>query len=207
MLRYVLIAEDHPICTTALTMAIHSLDSAIVVDTVATLADARHALNDRTYDAVFLDLGLKDSEGLVNLSVLRSLSPDIPILIVSANDSPTIVARSRALGAQGFLSKSAPISDMKEAVNCILSGTTYFSDTAHGAQDGTGHMENALARLSKAQTKVMIELARGHSNKVIAYELGLSEATIKSHLSAIFRVLGVTNRSQAILALKTDGSA
>lgn len=203
MLRSVLIVEDHPICVAALVMAIHAFDSAVVVDSVETLREAREHVTQKEYDAILLDLGLKDSQGLANLSVINSINKTVPILIVSSNDAPRVMARSRALGAKGFLSKTAPVSEMARAVSAILSGGEYFIE---GLETLVGSQldEGAFARLSPAQSKVMVELAGGHSNKIIAYELGLSEATVKSHLSAIFRVLGVTNRAQAILALKAE---
>lgn len=202
MLRTVLIAEDHPICVQALTFALHSLDNAIVPECVDTLSDAGTHVRSGGLAAVLLDLGLKDSQGLANLSVLRSLDKDVPILIVSANDSENVMRRAQALGANGFLSKTASIAEMKTAIGRILDGERYFDALEElGDPNDTDPMA-LLDRLSPAQTRVMIELSRGHANKVIAYELGLSEPTVKSHLSAIYKALGVSNRSQAILALK-----
>ena len=203
MLRTVLIAEDHPICVQALTFAIHSLDSAVDVVCVDTLAAAERRVRAGGLSAVLLDLGLKDSNGLPNLSLLRSLDSSVPILVVSANDSPNVIMQAKSLCANGFLSKSAPISEMKQAIAKVLEGECYFVGLEELSADDKQSPKLPLQLLSPAQTRVMIALSRGHSNKVIAHELSLSETTIKTHLSAIYKVLGVTNRSQAILALKT----
>lgn len=205
MLRSVLIVEDHPICVAALTMAAHAFDTAISVESVATLKEAQAHVSQKGYEAILLDLGLKDSQGLANLSVLHALRKSVPILIVSSNDSLGVMARARALGAKGFLSKTAAVSEMTRAIAAVMSGEEYFTEELDDVREGSpGGAE--VVRLSPAQTKVMVELAQGHSNKIIAYELGLSEATVKSHLSAVFRVLGVTNRAQAILALQAHDS-
>lgn len=198
MLRRVLVADDHPLCSAALTLTVHSIDSAVLVDTAVSIAEVQLALTRDHYDAVFLDLDLKDSQGLVNLSMVRGVDKNVPVLIVSGNDRSEVIARARSLGARGFLSKSASVAVMKEAVQAILDGASYFPNLAEDADPLT----SAIDRLSPAQTKVVIELAKGHSNKVIADNLDLSEATVKSHLSAIFKVLGVTNRTQAIIELQ-----
>ena len=203
MLRSVLIVEDHPICVAALTMAAHAYDSAIEVESLATLKEARERISQKKFDAILLDLGLKDSQGLTNVSVLHSVGKAVPILVVSSNDSLLVMARARALGASGFLSKAAPMSEMTRAISAVMNGETYFIRELESINEGDAE-EAAIARLSPAQTKVMVELAQGHANKIIAYELGLSEATVKSHLSSIFKALGVSNRAQAILALKAQ---
>lgn len=202
MLRNLLIADDHPICSMALKEAALSVDSALVVVTVDSLKGAQTELRNGDYAAIILDLALVDSQGLSNVSLIRSAHPKLPILVVSGNDAAPIPQRVAALGAKGFLSKSAPIPAMKSAVSVVLEGGSYFPGLANGDAQEPG----VLAQLSPAQTKVTVELARGSSNKVIAHDLGLSEATVKSHLSAIFRVLGVSNRSQAILALQQSSA-
>ena len=203
MIRSLLIADDHPICSMALTEAARSVDSALIVKTVESLADTQAELRNGQYAALILDLALVDSQGLSNVSLVKSAFPALPILVVSGNDTVPIPARVAALGAKGFLSKSAPIAEMKSAISVVLEGGSYFPNV-----DDTGAVEPGFVeQLSPAQTRVTVELVRGSSNKVIAHELGLSEATVKSHLSAIFRILGVSNRSQAILALKQSSAS
>ena len=206
MLRRVLVADDHPLCSAALTLTVHSIDSAVVVDTAVSIAEVERALVRERYDALFLDLALKDSQGLANLSMVRNLNKDIPVLVVSGKDRGEVIARVKSLGARGFLSKSASVAVMKEAVDAVLGGATYFPDLPDAIPEDADQLSSAIERLSPAQTKVVIELAKGHSNKVIADDLDLSEATVKSHMSAIFKVLGVTNRAQAIIALQESSA-
>lgn len=206
-MRTVLIVEDHPICVAALVMAIQAIDEAISVDSVDTLKEAREHIRTIKYEAVLLDLGLKDSQGLTNLTALKALTKATPILIVSSNDSEDIEARARVLGARGFLRKTAPVSQMKLAVAAILDGSEYFPELQAPDQDLPTTELPPAPQISPAQSRVMAELAKGNSNKIIAHELNLSEATVKSHLSAIFKALRVTNRTQAILALRGEQGA
>ena len=198
MLRHLLIAEDHPLCASALSSAAQGRDSAIVVDICDTLHDTQAKLATREYDAILLDLGLKDSDGLINLTLLRSQNAHVPILIVSAAPGVDLPEKASSMGAQGYLNKQASLDEMADAIEAVMDGKTYFPTLPDGEHPRT----SAVAGLSRAQMRVMHELATGHSNKIIAYNLGLAEATVKSHLSAIYRALRVTNRSEAILTLK-----
>lgn len=195
MLRYLLIAEDHPICFAALEIAAHSRDSAIFVEASETLAGTVERLGCREYSALLLDLGLKDSQGIINLKTIRDHHPRIPILIISAQDDLSVQFRARAFGAQGFLSKKASLDRMGEAIEVVMAGGRHFDLPA----DAPAEDPDLLDSLSAAQVKILQQLLSGHSNKVIAYNLDISESTVKSHLHAIFRILGVSNRSQAIM--------
>ena len=198
MIRNLLIADDHPICAMALREAALSVDSALMVTVVASLSDVETGLRRDDYAALILDLALADSQGLCNVAMVRARHPGLPILVVSGNEAAAIPQRVAAMGAAGFLSKSATIAQMKSAITVVLAGGAYFPGL-----DRDAAIRNApIEQFSPAQTKVTIELARGSSNKMIAHQLGLSEATVKSHLSAIYRTLGVSNRSQAIIALQ-----
>lgn len=197
-MRQLLIADDHPICAAAFEEAALSVDSATTVTIVESLSDAKAALRTGNFAAMILDLTLADRQGLSNVSTVRAAYPDLPILVVSGSDVPAITRRVAVLGARGFLSKKAPIAQMRSAVTVVLEGGSYFP----GIDGSSNENPPLLEQLSPAQTKVTIELARGHSNKIIAHQLSLSEATVKSHLSAIYRRLNVSNRSQAILALQ-----
>lgn len=167
----------------------------MLVSTAETLSGIRELLCGDGFDALLLDLALKDCQGLANLAAVQALAPRLPVLVVSGNTAPDLPAKAAMLGARGFLNKTAPLSEMKSAIAVILEGGTWFPQREERSENLTG-------RLSPAQLRVMSELAQGKSNKLIAYSLGLTEPTIKSHLSAIYRALGVYNRSQALLALR-----
>ena len=179
-------------------LAISSIDGRFEVILADSIKEVQSTLRERPCDTLLLDLGLADSEGLTNLTIALSVQPDLRVLIVSGNDSVNVISRAERLGASGFLSKSAPLDKMRSAISVVLEGGTYFPQL----KDAEQVEQTVTDRLSPAQSRVLIELANGHSNKIIAHELNLSEATVKSHLSAIYRILGVTNRAQAILALQ-----
>ena len=195
MIRRLIIADDHPICVSALTSAVNAVDEGILVSTTDTLAGVRDLIAQGPFDALLLDLALKDSQGLANLVAVRAAAPKLPVLVVSGNAAADLPARAAMLGARGFLNKTAPLAEMKSAIAVILEGGTWFPLREEPA-------DSLADKLSPAQMRVMAELAQGKSNKLIAYSLGLTEPTIKSHLSAIYRAIGVHNRSQALLALR-----
>ncbi|WP_165912059.1 response regulator transcription factor [Novosphingobium sp. PhB165] len=195
MIRRLIIADDHPICVSALTSAVHAVDNSMLVSTAETLAGIRDLLAAESFDALLLDLALKDCQGLANLAAVQAIAPRMPVLVVSGNAAADLPAKAATLGARGFLNKTAPLAEMKSAIAVILEGGTWFP-----LREEQG--EGLASKLSPAQLRVMSELAQGKSNKLIAYSLGLTEPTIKSHLSAIYRALGVHNRSQALLALR-----
>lgn len=202
LLKYLLVAEDHPICTVAIDMAAHAYESAIVVTGVQTLDAAKDQLEARRFDGMVLDLGLKDSQGFINLSIVHSIAPRMPILVVSATEQPDAAAKARSLGARGFLPKSAPMDEMTSAIAAVLNGGEWFED---GLDNDAELESDQIKLLSGAQLRVMREVAKGQPNKIIAADLGLAEQTVKTHVSAALKTLGVTNRSQAILRLKEMG--
>lgn len=202
MLKYLLIADDHPICVAALTRAVEQIDGAITVETATCLADVAQRISERQYDAVVLDLRLPDGDGFEGLALLAQHCPATPVAIVSSSDSPQHVRRAAGLGARGFISKAASVDEMKDAVVALLDGRTAFPRGFDFNETGTARETDPLAQLTPAQLRVLRELRNGHANKEIGFRLGLAEQTIKSHLSAIFRALGVSNRNQAMLALR-----
>lgn len=202
MTRTVLIADNQPICAHAYKCVVQRLDGAIEVEMVDSISAVESAIAKTSYTALLLDPELSDSEGLVNLSLVRSYQPKLPVLVISGSASPTAAVKAQVMGARGFLSKRASVEDIRAALSVILLGGQWFPNLA--APNSIPAVE--LNRLSPAQTRVMVELGRAKPNKLIAHNLNVTEATVKSHLSAIYRALNVSNRSQAILALQqTNG--
>lgn len=202
MLKYLLIADDHPICVAALTMAAQRVDGAIAVETATSLAEVEQRISERRYDAVLLDLRLPDGDGFEGLAMLARRCPKTPVAIVSSSDSPQHVRRAAELGACGFVSKAASVEAMHDALAALLEGKPAFPDGFDLTDTGSGRAPDPLAQLTPAQLRVLRELRDGHANKEIGFRLELAEPTVKRHLSAIFRALGVTNRSQAMLAMR-----
>lgn len=150
---------------------------------------------------VLLDLMLPDATGFSALIRLQQLLPGKPIAIVSGRTDAHAVAMARTFGVAAYLSKSDPVQSLVNAVGAVLRGESLFppdSPPEPAAQNFT----KRLATLSAAQLRVLTFLADGRLNKQIAGEMNITEGTVKQHLSAIFRKLGVNNRTQAILAIR-----
>lgn len=197
-------ADDHPLCVAALTMAAHAVDATIAVEEAGTLAEAEARARAAPPDLVLLDLMLPDVQGFAGLALLQAVLPGVPVAIVSSREDEAAVRQAVALGARGYLSKSAPLDRMIAAIRALLDGGRWFPEDspvpalAMPANDVAARM----GTLSVAQLRVLHAIADGRQNKQIAWDLQLAEPTVKSHLAAIFRKLGVANRTQAVLALR-----
>ncbi len=194
----VLIVDDHPMCGAALAMATRAVDAEAVVEQVESLGGAEAKAKDRHFDLVLLDLMLPDVAGMGGLLLLKHMLPNATVAIVSSREDPAVVRGAVAYGAKGFIPKSASMADMIDILRKLMAGETSFPEKILGAEvddPSTGR----LAELSAAQLRVLRAIASGRQNKQIAFELGIAEPTVKSHLAAIFRKLDVTNRTQAVL--------
>jgi DNA-binding NarL/FixJ family response regulator len=198
MAETVLIVDDHPMFATALTYACQAVDPGMTVVTAKTLAEAEARLEEEAFSLILLDLVLPDVAGMTGLALIRAIAPAAAVVLVTGKDDAETIAAARALGVRGFLSKAMPLGEMVEAIRRILAGATILPPSAPSREAETA---DRLSELSLAQIKVLRAIASGRQNKQIAYDLGLAEPTIKSHLAAIFRKLRVTNRTQAVLLL------
>ncbi|HTG38053.1 response regulator transcription factor [Sphingomonas sp.] len=192
-----IIADDHPMCREAARIALGLVAPDSEVVQAGSLADV--LAETRSVDLVILDLGLPDSQGIASLIDVARGRPSTPILIVSGTDRPDAEARAAANGAAGFVSKAAPIERLIDAIRTVVGGGTHFTPGLQpAAPDGA---EARLATLTPAEARVLRAMRGGGLNKQIAFELGLSEITIKQHVKAILRKLDVVNRTQAVLML------
>lgn len=199
-----MIADDHPLSREGLALAVRHAIPGISVVGAGTIAEAEAIAAKRTPIAlVLLDLMLPDTTGFAGLVRLKLALPRTPIVVVTAKQEPELAAGARELGASGFLPKSSPLDEIAQALRKIAAGETVFPAIAAVTFDsGLLSIRDRIASLSDAQRRVLFALASGHANKRIAYDLSITEATVKAHLTAIFRRLGVTNRLQAMLALQ-----
>jgi len=197
-----LVADDHPLVAEALAMASRVAAPEYVVDAVGSIAAAEALARERRgYRLVLLDLMLPDARGFSGFLRLQHVLGNVSIVIVTAHRRPELVEAARALGAAGFLSKSQPLDELARAIREVVAGRHVFPSTA--ADDGGAKTAmGKIATLSGAQLRVLLALADGRLNKQIAGDLGVTEATVKAHLTAIFRKLEVTNRTQALLAMQ-----
>jgi DNA-binding NarL/FixJ family response regulator len=225
----VLLIDDHPLILSALQGVIQGMGSHVEVVGVGGARAAREALaRADDFDLLLLDLRLGDADGFELLTELRNGWPAIPVVVVSASDRSADVIRAIDLGAMGFVPKRASNETLTEALNVVMSGGIYLppidlrndSDTdpsaiarpaaeAQGAARGPDHgapASLAAFRLTPRQTDVLNLLLRGQSNKLIARELDLSVETVKDHVAAVLRALGVHSRTQAVLAVSQMSS-
>ncbi|MGZ6019102.1 MAG: response regulator transcription factor [Phenylobacterium sp.] len=149
-------------------------------------------------DAILLDLKLPDSEGLSAISAFGQQNPSVPIIIVSASEEPADVRRALELGALGYVPKSASPETLISAIRLVLSGAIYVPPLMLEA--GDDHASAKASALTQRQTEILAAIAGGGSNRDIGQMFGLSEKTVKAHISAIFRTMGVSSRTQAAAA-------
>jgi DNA-binding NarL/FixJ family response regulator len=205
VVSFVLVVDDHPVFCAAMLMVVEAAEPGTQVKSVADLAAAEVVVRKQGFDLILLDMALPDVQGMSGLLLLRQLQPAAPIAIVSARDDAQLVRRSAECGARGFIPKSMPIELMVNAVKVFLAGGQWFPEGTF-ATDISAEERAFAARfrqLSSAQLRILRAIADGRMNKQIAHDLGIAETTVKSHLQAIFRKLGVANRMQAVIALNS----
>lgn len=206
----ILIVDDHPLFRGALNQALSAGDATMDIREVGSLDELSGALaEDSNVDLILLDLSMPGVQGFSGLLYLRAQHPEIPVVIVSANEDPHVIRRAIDFGASGFVPKSQPTNAIREAVERVLSGEIWTpADLASmPADDETVDLVRRLSTLTPQQVRVLMMLGEGLLNKQIAYKLGVSEATIKAHVSAILQKLGVDSRTQAVIAVnKIDAS-
>jgi DNA-binding NarL/FixJ family response regulator len=157
-------------------------------------------------DLLFLDLNMPGVSGFSALAYIRSNHESLPTVIVSATDDPAVIRRSIQHGASGFIPKSSPIATLEGGIKAVLDGEVWVPagiDLHEGGLDSEeARIAAALSSLTPHQFRVLMMLGEGLLNKQIAFQLGVSEATIKAHVTAVLRKMGVHNRTQAVLALE-----
>ena len=194
----IVVADDHPLFRAALGSALARAAPGATVEETPSLAGAREALGRGPVDLLLLDLKLSDSEGFAGLAEVRGDFPAVPVAVVSASEDAATVRRALAFGAAGFIPKSATLTEMVEALGAILAGDVWAPATPDAVEEEP--MEARIASLTPSQLKILVGLQQGRLNKQIAFDLGVTEATIKAHLTSVFRKLGVQNRTQAVIA-------
>ena len=194
----ILIADDHPLVREALRHALSDVLPGARLLEAASLPDALAQLDQDTVDLAILDLNMPGMNGLAGLASLRGQEPSLPIAIVSAATDPDVVRRALDLGAAGFLPKSLPLPTIADAIRNILAGEVWLPEglTLTSPPDAASR----LKELTPQQLKVLAMMSQGLPNKQIAYELSVGEPTVKAHVTVILRKLGVTSRTQAVIA-------
>ena len=195
----ILIADDHPLTREGLSLATRAAVPGAVVHGAGTIAEAAALLGQwESCRMILLDFVMPDAHGFAGLLTLQSIVPKTPIVVVSAREEAALVDAAKALGAVGYLFKSRPLDEISNNLRAVDEGRTVFP-VGTTPDQGIAAARARIADLSPAQHAVLMALADGRSNKQIAYDLSVTEATIKAHLTTVFRKLGVQNRTQAVI--------
>jgi DNA-binding NarL/FixJ family response regulator len=193
-MKRILLADDHPLFRQALRAVIAGSQPDFAVEEADTLEGAQRALQQmKDIELVLLDLKMPDCSGFGGLLTLRAAHPLLSIIVISASCDPSIVDRAIRFGASGFIPKSATYAHIAQGLQAVLDGDIW---APAGVSDGTP-LAAVIASLTPNQMKVLTGLQQGLVNKQIAATMGVSSATVKVHMSAMFRKLGVVNRTQA----------
>ena len=205
----IVIADDHPLFRGALRQAIGSLMPAARVIEANGIEELNETLAaEKDMDLILLDLTMPGVQGFSGLIALRAQHPELPVVIVSANQEATVIRRAIEFGASGFIPKSLNVDAIGKAIASVLAGDTWTPpdiDLTAAEDKETADLVRRLATLTPQQVRVLMMLSEGLLNKQIAYELGVSEATVKAHVSAILDKLGVDSRTQAVIAAAKIG--
>ena len=199
-----LIADDHPLFRGALREAVTGLFREVDIAEAGTFEEVTElAERGGDVDLILLDLSMPGVRGFSGLMYLRAQYPSLPVVVVSANDDPAVIRRCMEFGASGFIPKRLGIEALRAAIARVLQGEIFTPadvDLSRPADAETAATIAKLATLTPQQVRVLMMLSGGLLNKQIAYELGVSEATVKAHVSAILQKLGVESRTQAVIA-------
>ena len=207
MSRLVIIADDHPLFRAALRQAVtQTVDGVDIIeaDSIAALQQAIETHPEA--DLLLLDLNMPGAHGFSGLVFTRGQYPALPVVVVSGSEDPPIMRRAIEHGAAGFIPKSAPLPTISDAIRDVLNGEIWLPpqmrDQLQQLNTTSNDFSEKLASLTPQQFRVLGMLAEGLLNKQIAYELDVSEATVKAHMTAVFKKLGVRNRTQAVIAMQ-----
>jgi DNA-binding NarL/FixJ family response regulator len=204
----ILIVEDHALVREAMAQTLARLEAGTECVEAMNSEEALARLEESPdWDLAVIDLMLPDLNGFSLLAVLAKRFPDVPTIVVSALDDAASIRRAIKGGASGFVSKASSGDVLRAAVKCVLAGGIYAPDLEpeNPAKRADAPVSERFG-LTAGQTRVLDLLAQGKTNREIADFLGLSEGTVKVHMSAIFRALNVSNRAQALVVISRNGT-
>lgn len=203
ILQRALIVDDHPLFCDALALTLRAVAGIGAIETAGSLAAALERLaRGQAVDVVVLDLDLPDVDGLDGLLRLRAEAPDIPVLVVSSMSGDALIGAALAAGAVGFVPKHSGRESFRAAFEALRAGRPHLPGD-YCAEDAAARPASAavarMAQLTRQQARILELICQGMLNKQIAYELSIAETTVKAHVTAIMRKLGVQSRTQAVL--------
>ncbi|MFC7704144.1 response regulator [Plastorhodobacter daqingensis] len=201
----ILIIDDHPLFGDALSMTLSHAFGLRRARTAISLEMAQKMMRDAPPDAIVLDLRLPDVEGIEGIMALHRQAAGVPLTVISAEIDSAMVSAAMAAGAKGFISKSLPRNRMIDAFDRMWSGECvtpegYDPDAGLAADAELADLMRRFASLTPQQMNILRLICQGRPNKIISYELSITEATVKTHIAAIMQKINVRNRTQAALA-------
>jgi DNA-binding NarL/FixJ family response regulator len=201
----VIVADDHPLFRTAIKEALEASQGETTFLEASSFESLQKLVDqNQDVDLVLLDLHMPGVSGFAGLVYLCKRYPSVPVVIISATEDPLVIQRALEHGAAGFIPKSSSLETITSAIAQVLMGEIWVPTSVHsnlpGNNDSELELAERMAQLTPQQFKVLMMMSQGLLNKQIAYDLGVSEATIKAHVTAIMNKLGVSNRTQAVLA-------
>lgn len=201
----IVIVDDHPLFRDALRQALSDSFDDLEIAEAGSLDGLSQVLEGNAdVDLVLLDLSMPGIKGFSGLMYLRAQYPEIPVVVVSANEDPAAIRRCLEFGASGFVPKSLPVETIRAAIGDVLKGEVWTPpdlDLDQAGDGKTAELVTRLATLTPQQVRVLMMLSEGLLNKQIAFKLSVSEATVKAHVSAILQKLNVDSRTQAVIAV------
>lgn len=202
----VLIADDHPLFRQALSLAVQRVAPDMVLREAGTLAAALRSCGEaEDLRLILLDLKMPGAVGYSGIALLHAEKPEVPILVISSAEGESAAQEARAFGAIGFLRKDSDLSVIEAAIARALDSAPPAPSLAPAPAQPVDEVRQTVAGLTPTQLKVLLAVLEGQLNKQIAHSLGMSEATVKAHMTAIMRKLDVRNRTQAALVARSLG--
>lgn len=205
MTQQIIIADDHPLFRAAVAQAVRQAVGTVDLVEADSIDSLQKALdNDSDVDLILLDLNMPGAHGFSGLAFLRGQYPAIPVVIVSGTEDIPVMRKAMVSGAAGFIPKSSSLETITHAIRSVLGGDLFWPSgvDASGEPVPISEAESRLGTLTPQQFRVLGMLSEGLLNKQIAFELNVSEATVKAHMTALFKKLGVRSRTQAVIAVK-----
>ncbi len=206
MSSQIIIADDHPLFRQALRETISPIFKDAQISELESLEETKAELAQQSVELLLLDLRMPDSDGLAGLMMIKGMYPALPVIIVSASEEAETVRAAIQAGAAGYIYKSYSLRQIHDAVAQVNQGGVHIPE---GVDDGVTEHEHqeldAIAKISSltpSQLRVFVALSRGFMNKQIAADMGISEATVKAHVTSVYKKLGVRSRTQAVMVSK-----
>ena len=201
----IIVADDHPLFRSALRGTLINLEGGAQIHEAEDLSSLQSCVEQHDQaDLILLDLHMPGADGFGALVFLMSHYAHIPVIVVSAYSEPEIMRRAMDHGASGFLPKSSSPEVIHQALECVLAGGLWMPEGVTQSRMVTEEEQStadAIAQLTPQQFRVAVMVSQGLLNKQIAFELGVTEATIKAHMTEIFKKFGVHSRTQVALCL------